>query len=301
MATLALRGVPLPAAPLITEADVESAAFAYSQAAFEKARGAGTPLLPVPASSSDAGPAPYVRAVLTDMLARHAAGEDPRPAGETELAVAAEAHLALIEAVAAEAAQYNPVPPPVPLLPATPVAARYAAVESGDPEWLTDTVLRSLVRMESVRPPRSTAPSTSANTAPVLRLATESSYWRGVPVHGTRDKIQSEGRAAAMAAAVGAPKMDVAASPTSARELVTPSDPWLADEVARMSGAVIAGRDSGITAPSEDELRLAVLRKMAENNATEETSSRAAVIDAESVLGFLTNFDVMRDYGFQSV
>lgn len=301
MATLALRGVPLPTAPLITEADVESAAFAYSQAAFEEARGAGTPLLPAPASVSDAGPAPYVRAVLTDMLARHAAGEDPRPVGETELAVAAEAHLALIEAVAAEASQYNPSPPPVPLLPEAPTAARYAAVESGEPEWLADAVLRSLVRMESVRPPRSTAPSTGANVAPVLRLATQSSYWRGIPVHGARDKIQSEGRAAAMAAALGAPKMDVTASFTPEREPVIPSDSWLADEVTRMSGTVIAGRDSGITAPSEDGLRLAVLRKMAENSTTEETSSRAAIIDADSVLSFLTNFDVMRDYGFQSV
>jgi ATP-dependent protease ClpP protease subunit len=69
----------------------------------------------------------------------------------------------------------------------------------------------------------------------------------------------------------------------------------------RMSGTVIAGRDSGITAPSEDGLRLAVLRKMAENSTTEETSSRVAIIDADSVLSFLTNFDVMRDYGFQSV
>ena len=54
------------------------------------------------------------------------------------------AHLQLsgvrIEAVAAEASQYNPSPPPVPLLPEAPTAARYAAVESGEPEWLAELI-----------------------------------------------------------------------------------------------------------------------------------------------------------------
>ena len=300
MASLALRGVPLPAAPLITEADVESAAFAYSQAAFEKARGAGTPLLPVPASSSDAGPAPYVRVVLTDMLARYAAGDDPRPQGENELAVAAEAHLALIEAVAAEAGRFDPAPPPVPLLPTSPEPIRFAAVESGDPDWLADTVLRSLVRMEGVRPPRSTAPTASASS-PVLRLAAESAYWRGVPAHGVRDKILSEGRAAAMASVVSAPRMYVESPARPPAEPTIRDDAWLQDEVARMSGAVATGSAPGITEPSGDGLRLAVLRKMASSDETEETASRASVIDASSVADFLSNFDVMRDYGFQPV
>lgn len=300
MATLALRGVPLPAAPLITEADVESAAFAYSQAAFEKARGEGTPLLPIPASSSDAGPAPYVRAVLTDMLARHAVGQDPRPVGENELRVAAEAHLALIEAVAAEAGRFNPVAPPAPSLPAALDPVRFAAVESGDPDWLAETVLKSLVRTESVLPPRSTAP-TAGQTSPVLRLAAESAYWRGIPVHGARDKVLSEGRAAAMAGAKVAPRMYVSSEARTPPEPSAVDDTWLRDEVARMSGAVVNGADPAVTEPSSDGLRMAVLRKMAEGDSTLETSSRAAVIDAVGLGDFLSNFDIMRDYGFQSV
>lgn len=302
MASLALRGVPLPAAPLVTEADIDSAPFAFSQAAFDEARGAGTPLLPVPASTADAGPAPYVRQVITDMLCRHAAGETPHPIGDFELAVASEAHLALVEAVASEAAAFNPVPPPAPSLPNTVTPIRFAAVESGDPSWLAATVLKSLVRSEGVLPPRSTAPVSTA-TSPLARLAEESAYWRNVAPHGARDKIVAEGRASAMASVKAAPRMYVDPEyPPAANDVNGWNDSrWIADQAARMGGAIAAGRSAGMLDPGQTGLKAAILAKMSSNEMTVETDRSAQVIDAGSVHGFLSTYDIMRDYGFQSV
>ena len=106
MNPLTLRGVPLAVAHRVTERETATASFAAAQRAFDAARGEGTPLLPEPAGGGGTGPAPYVRSTITEMLCRMAEGQDPGPFGEEELSASAEAHLALIEALATEACRH---------------------------------------------------------------------------------------------------------------------------------------------------------------------------------------------------
>lgn len=301
MPTLAFRGVPLTVAPLITRADAASPAFAAAQRAFENRRGGGTPLLSQATAAPDPGPAAYVRAVLTDMLARHAAGENPRPTGDDELAAAAEAHLALIEALAAVAAVEPASPASV--APAPPSPVRFAAVEGRRPPWLIDPYLRSLLRVEGQVAPRTTAPPTSTSS-PLIRLADESAHWRGIPPHGAAEKVLAERRAAAMAAVAAATPMYVPPLPRPPPPAGggEPSPEWLGVATARFGGAVSSGMGAAVPVPSGDAVRSATLRKLAESRAqTPVSSERARVIDAGTVLDFLLNFDVMREYDHQPV
>ena len=301
MDALALRGVPLAVAPSVTVGDTHSAAYAAAQLAFELARGAGTPLLPSPTVTDDRGPVPYVRQVLTAMLVRHAGGDDPRPIGEAEMSAAAEAHLALIEAVSSEAANYTGITAEAPAFPATVSPSRFGAIEYPRAPWLSETLLRSAIRIGATEPPRSTAP-VPAQADPLLRLAAESAHWRGVPPHGSRDKLAAESLAAAMSAVASAPRLAIPVQDAVTEGAALPPDEtWLHTAALQMAGSVGSMLHSGIAEPTADGIRLAVLEKMSAHSATVERDSRAYVIDATTVRSFLSDFDVMRDYVFQPV
>jgi hypothetical protein len=302
MDALALRGVPLAVAPSMTTDDTRSAAYAASQLAFENARGEGTPLLPSALPADDRGPAPYVRLVLTAMLMRHAIGDDPHPIGESEMSAAAEAHLALIEAVSAEAANFSIETVTAPVYSASPSTTRFGAIEYPRPDWLSDTILRSTIRVESVETPRNTGPTSAVEADLLLRLAKESAHWRGIPPHGARDKLTAEGRAAAMSAVAAAPRMNVEPYGSVLDAGTPPPDnEWLRIATLQMVGSVGSTLSSDLSDPTPDGIRLAVLNKMAKSAINDARVERAVVIDASTVADFLSNFDVMRDYVFQPV
>jgi hypothetical protein len=235
------------------------------------------------------------------MLTRHAVGDDPRPIGESEMSAAAEAHLALIEAVSTEAANFSTETVIAPTYATVPSITRFGAIEYPRPDWLSDTILRSTIRVESVEPPRSTAPVV-AEIDPLLRLAKESAHWRGIPPHGARDKLTAEGRAAAMGAVAAAPRMHVEpyGNPLDI-DVPPPDNDWLRIAVTQMAGSVGSTLSSSLADPTSDGIRLAILNKLSESTKHTDRAERAVVIDASTVAAFLSNFDVMRDYVFQPV
>ena len=306
MDTLALRGVPLPVAPGFTADDTALPAYAAAQRAFDAARGEGTPLLPEAGETADRGPAGYVRETLIAMLVRHAAGEDPRPMGDAELRAAAEAHMALVESVASEASSLRSDvarPPRVATAPASRV--RFGVIEHPRADWLAESILKSIVRRESVKPLRSTAPSSDAPNDPLLRLAQESAYWRGVPPHGKIEKDLAEQRSTLTGNVKDAPRLYVEAERISV-DLEEPVDPrtgrWLQDAASQLAGLLNTPLDADQQPPvlRADSVKAAVLRKMAEEGRTP-SGNRAMVVSADTVNAFLSNFDVMRDYVFQPV
>ena len=304
MNPLTLRGVPLAVAHGVTEQETATASFAAAQRAFDAVRGEGTPLLPQVDVMGEGGPAPYVRAVITAMLCRLAEGQDPGPFGEEELSASAEAHLALIESVASEAAFGGPLHPPG-LSPASAPAARthFGALEVRRPEWLTQALLHSIVRVESVQPPRSTAPSGTGGMNPLVRLATESAHWRGIPPHGARDKIVGEARAGLLASAKGGARIRVPLPEPEPEPVPSGSGhEWVATAAAQLAGIVSSGMLTGeVPHPQADAIHNLTAKKMIARPTPEVDGRRAIVVDASNALDFLTNFDVMRDYVFQPV
>lgn len=295
---LSLRGVPLSVAENFRQADVEAPAYAASQRAFDALRGPGTPLLPERVVAEVRGPAPYVRVVLKNMLSRLTAGEDPRPNGEDETRAAAEAHLALVEVLAARAA-LPAAPTESVAAPKTTGEAVFGLKMSDRPDWLQETVLKSLVRSELASDPVVDGPSQSASD-PVLRLATESAYWRGIPPHGAIERTIAENKVASMAEVVSAPKLEVPLWPLEDQRLAAPGDDWLATARTQMAG-VVDGSPVSPPRPTGDALRLAALRRIAAVEEPEVASPPAAVVDAGNVAKFLSTFDVMRNYVFQPV
>ena len=304
MNPLTLRGVPLAVAHRVTERETATASFAAAQRAFDAARGEGTQLLPEPAGGGSTGPAPYVRSTITEMLCRMAEGRDPGPFGEEELSASAEAHLALIEALATEAAFDGPLQPPA-LAPAGSPSGRahFGALEVPRPEWLTQALLHSIVRVESVEPPRSTAPNGTESLNPLVRLAAESAHWRGIPPHGARDKVVGEARAGLLASARAGARVRVPVPPVSPGPVPSGSgDEWVGIAAAQLAGIASSGMLTGEAPhPQADAIHTLTAKKMAAWPTPEVDGRRAIVVDAGSALDFLTNFDVMRDYVFQPV
>lgn len=304
MDMLALRGVPLAVAHNVTETDMGQTAFAAAQRAFEEARGEGTPLLPAPETGDGRGPAQYVRDVITAMLVRHAEGNDPQPIGELEMAAAAEAHMALVEMVAAELSNFDPEVRIPSAPPASPAALPiFGAIEYPRADWLADSILKSLVRIHSVDLPRSTAPTDTDGKSPLLRLAEESAYWRSIPPHGALERGLSEQRSALMGAVKGAPRQRIPEAYASEESVqaVDFDESWIRTEAARMSGILASKVQSEVDElPSLDAVRSGILRKMATKETTP-SGQRASIVSRESVDAFLANFDVMRDYVFQPV
>ena len=295
---LSLRGVPLSVAENFRRADVEAPAYAASQRAFDALRGPGTPLLPERVVAEVRGPAPYVRVVLKNMLSRLTAGEDPRPNGEDETRAAAEAHLALVEVLAARAALPSAPDEAVPA-PKTTEPVVFGLKMSDRPDWLQETVLKSLVRSELASDPVMDGPSQSA-ADPVLRLATESAYWRGIPPHGAIERTIAENRAASMASVADSPRLNVPEWPLDVEPLAAPGDDWLDTARTQMAGTV-DGPAARPPRPTGDALRLAALRRIAQVDEPEVASPPAAVVSAGNVSKFLSTFDVMRNYVFQPV
>ncbi len=303
MDTLALRGVPLTVAHKVTEPETASQAYAAAQRAFDKARGDGTPLLPVPTTGDDRGPARYVRNVITAMLLRHVEGGDSRPLGEDEMRAAAEAHMALVETVASELANFNPDTPVPVAPPSSPAAlARYAAIEYPRADWLSESILKSLVRMHSVDLPRSTAPTEAVGKDPLVRLAEESAFWRGVSPHGSMEKSLTDQRAALMGNVKNTPPRKIEGF-DAPEEVQRPDfdQTWISTEAARLTGVLASKVQVEVDeVPSLDTVRAGVLRKMSSESKTPQ-GQRALVIARDSLDAFFANFDVMRDYVFQPV
>jgi hypothetical protein len=302
MDMLALRGVPLTVAHNVAVSDTTTTAFAAAQRAFDEARGDGTPLLPVAEAGDDRGPARYVRNVITAMLVRHAEGGDPHPLGEDEMSAAAEAHMALIETVAAELANFTGEIA-ASVIPASRPATepRFAAIEFPRAEWLSESILKSLVRLHSVDLPRSTAPQTDAGN-PLVRLAEESAYWRGIPPHGAMEKSLSDQRSALTGMVKAAPPLKISSAFISNQEpeAIIPDDSWIRTESARLAGQLVGKLgETQAASPGHDTLKEGVLRKMSQSSTTRPGSGRATVIGSGTVGAFLANFDVMRDYVFQ--
>ena len=294
---LSLRGVPLELADLSAEQDVFSDAFVSSQAAFDAERGEGTPLLPPGRTSPEfTGPSPYVRVAVTAMLVRMAAGGDGRPQGEDEQRAAVEPHTALIEALSDVASRSAGAAPSAPLA-AEPSKPFRAGVKLSDrPSWLMDAVVKGLVRAdESAQPP---GPPSQDGLPPVLRLSSESAYWRGIPAHGARDRQIAEAAASALSVASRAPALAVPDWPAPSSPELPRAEEWLPTSRARMAGSLVNSKGMP-PRPGDDFLRGAALRLLAGDHAQEDASGSAAVLDEASVRSFLSNSDVMRNYVFQ--
>ena len=298
---LSLRGIPLSTAEDFRRSDAESATYAASQRAFDALRGPGTPLLDARVVAEVKGPAPYVRVALKNMLSRLADGEDPTPVGEDEIRAAAEAHLALIEVLAARVAQPDP-PADAASLPEAAESTAFGLKLSERPDWLQETVLKSLVRGETASSSQvmDGPPAPSPREDPVLRLSSESAYWRGIPPHGGVERRTAESRAASMAAVASASAMSVPEWQPTTVSRSRPGDDWERTARAQMAGAV-DGPVGVPPRPGDDALRLAALRRLAAVEEPEVASPPAAIVTAGNIAKFLSTFDVMRNYVFQPV
>jgi hypothetical protein len=296
-----LRGVPLEVAHQFLASEAASSAYNEAQVAFTLARGPGTPLLPSAAAGGDRGPAPYLRQVITDMLSRYADGGAAAPVGDSELRIAAEAHLALVQTVAGRIVSAG-VLPPDPLLPAAAEGFAFGMVQVDRPDWLGDAYIASLLRRESA-PPSSSADVPDHLGQAHERLAAESQYWRGIPAHGGKDRAAAEGRATALGLVSASPEIDFpdAAIDYEPSPIAGP-DGWVPDAAAQLGGradALVALPP----APGRDSLEEAIMARFAAGAVatTEPQGTPGASVWEGSVASILTTLDVMRNYVYQPV
>ena len=294
---LSLRGIPLKSIDLLNKQDLETHQYKQAQASFIQKRGEGTPLLPVAVSASTSGLAPYLRVVITTMLLRHVAGEDPAPIGETETRASAEAHLALIEVTAKKMENFGRIrTSPDFSNEIAPINIKLKLQEI--PKWLQDSIQKSLIRIDEAKDVEKYNPEKdiTLDSDPVANLITLSAIWRKEDPFSSVEKAGIESKALELAQAS---KSDILFIPSEVIEDVYDVS-FEQDSSEGMIREQLLGAmkdlDTTPFIPGADSLKALVMKKFAEAKENDVTGSPAITLNVETVISFLENFDVMRRY-----
>lgn len=293
---LAIKGVPVDSAVLMAEGDFSDPVFAAAQSAFEAARGPGTPLLDA-APAEHEPPAPHLRAMLAELHAAAVAGTVVDLNTEDRARTYMELRLALVETLAARAAR-DAVPPDE-AVPAEPASKRFLVSPRGEPSWLPEKVVRSIVRgRDAAALAAVVSPTSGAGLPPQRRLRVESEYWRGVPAHGAELGQLPVRRGEALRQAVDAGARLEPDPEEVADEPLAPAPAYgPASDVAR---ALVerAGAPGTAAPPAGESLAAEIVKRfnLGAAPAVQPPSGDPAVLDGASARALIPTIDVMRNF-----
>jgi hypothetical protein len=304
MSRLVLRGIPLNKVHLFKLADSTDIGYIATQRVFSELRGDGTPLLPKPESTIDVGPAPYLRKVVKSILVKYITQDKPLLLTDEEVKVGAEAHLALIETTAKGIMSTKEAPTEV-ALSSDYIVSNFGATLLNRDEWLDLSIVKSLVRSVEASDNEKAAAVKSEYTDPVLRLSTESAYWRDIPPHGIKEKSGALVGASLLNDAKASDKIVFDTTqliPKADTKLSTSGDDW-----ENVSKQLLVNAVSNITSGTAvtldaERLRRDILFKVFNTTTEDSVAYNGFVINPSNVREYLSSkLDVMRTYEYQPV
>ena len=291
---LYLRGVPVERLHQFAKADAASAGFALAQAEFDRLRGPRTPLLQDP-PPAPRGPAPHLRALITDLLVAAAGGPRAELEGEDALLTYAELRLALIESLAGFLAGFSErAIPPSPVTPTATLPTRaFTALARPRPDWLNELAGRSFVRVAGVAPAPPLEVAVSPGEPPPLYVARASAAWRAEPTLGAEEVGLARRRADRLTTAGGAPL----AFPIPPAPPPAPRPP-VEDVVLARSALAARAASHGAAPPQPGNLTALVLDRFV-TPPTPSGGRDGFVVAPESAASVLAEHDVMVSYVLQ--
>ena len=305
MGKLFMRGVPLDRAHLFSDDDSISQGYIASQRVFNTLRGEGSPLLPETNTLEDVGPAPYLRKSIIATLVQYVTNEKPLILSDDNARINAEAHLALIESIAKGINNTKDAPTEITLSETVDIP-NFGATLSDRADWLSTAILKSIVRGNRRKDHETAAEFKSTAADPVLRLAEESAYWRGIPAHGSKELNGAVVGATLLTDAAASPVLDfdtLVSIKKQLTELATSGDDWENDSKQLLKiSAFVPSLDVPPTTDPE-YLRLSVLKKVLSIPPSNVDNLYTGYVlnPTNTRTCISTDLDVMRNYVYQSV